>query len=80
MALLVALAFAAFRWRFRRPLFGLGVAWFFAAQALTAAGATVWLAGRPGELEAALNEAGVRSFIYAGCDVLDALRRAHDAA
>lgn len=36
MALLVALAFAAFRWRFRRPLFGLGVAWFFAAQALTA--------------------------------------------
>ena len=51
-----------------------------AAQALTAAGATVWLAGRPGELEAALNEAGVRSFIYAGCDVLDALRRAHDAA
>ncbi len=50
-----------------------------AAQALTAAGATVWLAGRPGELEAALNEAGVRSFIYAGCDVLDALRRAHDA-
>ncbi|WP_324133374.1 methylmalonyl-CoA mutase subunit beta [Bosea sp. (in: a-proteobacteria)] len=50
-----------------------------AAQALTAAGATVWLAGRPGELEAALNNAGVRSFIYAGCDVLDALRRAHDA-
>ncbi len=51
-----------------------------AAQSLTAAGATVWLAGRPGELEEALNEAGVRSFIYAGCDVLDALRRAHDAA
>lgn len=50
-----------------------------AAQALTAAGATVWLAGRPGEMEAVLNEAGVASFIYAGCEVLDALRRAHDA-
>ena len=48
------------------------------AQALTAAGATVWLAGRPGELEAALSEAGVGSFIYAGSDVLDALQRAHD--
>lgn len=36
LALLAALAFAAFRLRFRRPLFALGVAWFFAAQALTA--------------------------------------------
>ena len=51
-----------------------------AAQALTAAGATVWLAGKPGELEAALNAVGVHAFIYAGCDVLDALRRAHNAA
>ncbi len=47
-----------------------------AAQALTAAGATVWLAGRPGELEAVLNEAGVRSFIYAGCDAVAVLTEA----
>jgi methylmalonyl-CoA mutase len=47
-----------------------------AAQALTAAGATVWLAGRPGELEAALNEAGVGSFIYAGCDAVAMLTEA----
>ena len=51
-----------------------------AAQALTAAGATVWLAGRPGELEAELNKAGVSSFIYAGGDVIEALTRAHDVA
>jgi len=48
-----------------------------AAEALSQAGAAVWLAGRPGESEAALNKAGVASFIYAGCDVLDALGRAH---
>lgn len=47
-----------------------------AAQALTAAGATVWLAGRPGELEASLNNAGVRSFIYAGCDAVAVLTEA----
>lgn len=47
-----------------------------AAQALTAAGASVWLAGRPGELEAALNEAGVGSFIYAGCDAVAMLTEA----
>lgn len=47
-----------------------------AAQALTAAGATVWLAGRPGELEAALNNAGVGSFIYAGCDAVAVLTEA----
>lgn len=51
-----------------------------AAQALTAAGAIVWLAGRPGELEAELNKAGVSSFIYAGGDVIEALTRAHDVA
>jgi methylmalonyl-CoA mutase len=50
------------------------------AEALVRAGATVWLAGRPGELEAALNKAGVVSFIYDGCDVLDALERAHAVA
>ena len=49
-----------------------------AAKALTDAGAIVHLAGRPGDLEAALKEAGVSSFAYAGCDVLATLRAAHD--
>ncbi len=40
-----------------------------AAKALAAAGAHIYLAGRPGEIEAALKEAGVQDFIYAGCDV-----------
>jgi methylmalonyl-CoA mutase len=49
-----------------------------AAQALTSAGAApIYLAGRPGELEAALKSAGVQDFIYAGCDVVAALTRAH---
>jgi len=48
-----------------------------AAQALTSAGAAhVYLAGRPGELEAALKSAGVDDFIYVGCDVVAALRAA----
>jgi methylmalonyl-CoA mutase len=51
-----------------------------AAEALAASGAAVWLAGRPGESEAALNKVGVASFIYAGCDVLDMLQRAHAIA
>lgn len=51
-----------------------------AAEALARAGATVWLAGKPGELEAALNKAGVVSFIHAGGDVIDALERAHAVA
>jgi len=49
-----------------------------AARALSAAGATVHLAGRPGEHEAAWNEAGVKTYIYVGCDVLSALQAAHD--
>jgi methylmalonyl-CoA mutase len=50
-----------------------------AANALHAAGAAhVYLAGRPGELEAALKAASVETFIYAGCDVLATLRTAHD--
>jgi methylmalonyl-CoA mutase len=51
-----------------------------AAQALTAAGATVWLAGRPGELEAELNKAGIRGFVFAGCDAVAVLTEALDAA
>jgi methylmalonyl-CoA mutase len=49
-----------------------------AAQALTAAGATVHLAGRPGEHEAALKEAGVKTFVFLGCDVVSTLQAAHD--
>lgn len=51
-----------------------------AAEALVKAGATVWLAGRPGESEAALNKAGVSSFIFAGCDVVETLERAQAIA
>jgi len=51
-----------------------------AAKALKNAGAQyIYLAGRPGELEGTLNEAGVREFIYVGCDVLATLRAAHDS-
>ncbi|MCW5691899.1 MAG: methylmalonyl-CoA mutase small subunit [Pseudolabrys sp.] len=50
-----------------------------AARELIAAGATVHLAGRPGELEAALKDAGVKTFIYVGCDVLSTLQAAHDS-
>jgi methylmalonyl-CoA mutase len=50
-----------------------------AAQALTSAGAApIYLAGRPGELESDLKEAGVQDFIYAGCDVVATLKAAHD--
>jgi methylmalonyl-CoA mutase len=50
-----------------------------AAKALTAAGAShIYLAGRPGEIEAELKGAGVRDFIYVGCDVVAALQAAHD--
>ncbi len=49
-----------------------------AAKALTAAGAIVHLAGRPGELEARLLAAGVKTFIFVGCDVVSTLQAAHD--
>ncbi|HEY4774086.1 MAG TPA: hypothetical protein VIH40_04635, partial [Xanthobacteraceae bacterium] len=49
-----------------------------AAEALRRAGAHIYLAGRPGEREAALKTAGVASFIYAGCDMLATLQAAHD--
>jgi methylmalonyl-CoA mutase len=48
-----------------------------AAKALTAAGATVQLAGRPGENEAAWRQAGVKTFVFTGCDALSTLREAH---
>jgi methylmalonyl-CoA mutase len=49
-----------------------------AAKALTSAGAAhIYLAGRPGDLEAALKSVGVQDFIYVGCDVVAALTQAH---
>lgn len=50
-----------------------------AAKALGAGDATVHLAGRPGDHEAAWREAGVKTFIYVGCDVLSTLQAAHDS-
>lgn len=50
-----------------------------AAEALAAAGAkSIYLAGRPGEREGTYTDAGVETFIYAGCDVLATLAAAHD--
>lgn len=49
-----------------------------AARALKRAGAVrVYLAGKPGDLEAALREAGVDEFIHIGVDVLASLEKAH---
>jgi methylmalonyl-CoA mutase len=49
-----------------------------AAKALTAAGASVHLAGRGGDREAELRQAGVKSFVFMGCDVVSTLQAAHD--
>lgn len=49
-----------------------------AARSLAAAGATLYLAGRPGELESALAEAGVRRFIFAGGDLVATLSETLD--
>src|SRR5262245_30641660 len=49
-----------------------------AAELIKAGAHHIYLAGRPGELEAALKAAGIRTFIYAGCDMLATLRAAHD--
>ena len=51
-----------------------------AVRALTAAGAHVYVAGRPGEIEAQWREAGARDFIHVGSDVLAQLREALQAA
>jgi methylmalonyl-CoA mutase len=48
------------------------------AKALTDVGAIVQLAGRPGENEAKWRQAGVKAFIYVGCDTLATLQAAHD--
>jgi methylmalonyl-CoA mutase len=49
-----------------------------AAKALTVAGATVHLAGRPAENEANWRQAGVKTFIFMGCDAVSTLQAAHD--
>ncbi len=50
-----------------------------AAKALADAGAVhIYLAGRPGEAAESLQKAGIKTFIYAGCDVLSTLRAVHD--
>ncbi len=50
-----------------------------AARVLNTAGARhIYLAGRPREQEAALQAAGVQSFIYEGCDALATLQAAYD--
>src|SRR5664279_2828389 len=49
-----------------------------AAKVLNTAGATVHLAGRPGENEASWRQAGVKSFVFMGCDVVSTLQAAHD--
>ncbi|MDF2120516.1 methylmalonyl-CoA mutase family protein [Roseiarcaceae bacterium H3SJ34-1] len=49
------------------------------ARALKKAGARwIGLAGRPGELEAALREAGISGFAFAGCDAVSTLGEALD--
>jgi methylmalonyl-CoA mutase len=49
-----------------------------AAKMLRTAGAKhVYMAGRPGDREAALTTAGVGGFIYVGCDVLATLKAVH---
>ncbi len=50
-----------------------------AAKALQTSGARhIYLAGRPGEQEAALRGAGVTDFIFAGGDALATLRKAYE--
>ena len=49
-----------------------------AAKTLTAAGAVVHLAGRPGDHETDWQQAGVKRFIYVGCDALSTLQAVHD--
>lgn len=51
-----------------------------AASALKAAGATLYSAGRPGDLETALRNAGVTAFIFVGCDMHNLLQRALEEA
>jgi methylmalonyl-CoA mutase len=47
-----------------------------AATELAPKAAKIYLAGRPGDLEPALKEAGVSGFIYVGCDLIEILTEA----
>jgi methylmalonyl-CoA mutase len=47
-----------------------------AARSLRAKGRTLWLAGRPGDLEEALRKAGVKRFVFAGADMVETLGEA----
>jgi methylmalonyl-CoA mutase len=49
-----------------------------AAKALGAAGAIVHLAGRGGDHEAAWRQAGVKTFVFMGCDAVSTLQATHD--
>lgn len=51
-----------------------------AAIALKGAGAKLFSAGRPGDLEGALRDAGVTDFIFVGCDMFDILQKALEEA
>ncbi|MCA0423398.1 MAG: methylmalonyl-CoA mutase family protein [Proteobacteria bacterium] len=51
-----------------------------AARALADAGAVLYLAGRPGEMERILKTAGVTRFVFAGCDVIETLSEAQKLA
>lgn len=52
-----------------------------AAKALSSAGAAqIYLAGRPGDSAEALDKAGVKNFIFAGCDALATLQAAYESA
>ncbi len=49
------------------------------SNALKSAGAAaIYLAGRPGELEPVLKDAGVNDFIFIGCNAFDILSKAHE--
>lgn len=50
-----------------------------AAQALKAAGAShLYLAGKPGEMEEKLRAAGIDTFVFAGCNLLELLGEMHE--
>jgi methylmalonyl-CoA mutase len=52
-----------------------------AAEALSAAHCPrIYLAGRPGDLERALRQAGVATYVFAGCDAVQVLSEALDLA
>lgn len=50
------------------------------AIALKGAGASLYLAGRPGDLEQKLRDAGVTGFVFVGCDMFDVLQHALEEA